>query len=205
MLLAVSIVSGLAAATPALSPETEALVAKVAASVAEVRARHAALPPPKDDAERLVRIGELDQAPRRIVTRLDFSRIAEAERPAALARISEVVDAVDAENLQAVLTMVPAEGWFLNSRYGEAAAGAAFHVVQHADADQWRRFLPVLEPLAAKGEVSGENVAKMADRLAVSEGRPQRYGTQFAATTPSGDPIPCRTPPRSTPCGPRSA
>lgn len=36
-----------------------------------------------------------------------------------------------------------------------------------------------LEPLVATDEVDGENHAKMYDRLAIFEGHPQRYGTQF--------------------------
>lgn len=33
--------------------------------------------------------------------------------------------------------------------------------------------------LVAKGEASGESYALMYDRLAISEGRPQRYGSQL--------------------------
>lgn len=39
--------------------------------------------------------------------------------------------------------------------------------------------MPVLEPLVATGEIDGQSYAMMYDRLALSEGRPQRYGTQM--------------------------
>ena len=38
---------------------------------------------------------------------------------------------------------------------------------------------PVLEPLVAQGEVEGQSYGLMYDRLAINEGRPQRYGTQM--------------------------
>ena len=75
--------------------------------------------------------------------------------------------------------MVPADGWFLKSRYGEKAAGAAFHIIQHSDVEQWKRFVPVLEPLVVTGEVDGQSFGLMYDRLALNEGRPQRYGSQM--------------------------
>lgn len=75
--------------------------------------------------------------------------------------------------------MVPPEGWFKKSVYGEQAAGAAFLIIQHSDLENWRRFVPVLEPLVAQGEVDGQSYGLMYDRLAINEGRPQRYGTQM--------------------------
>ena len=38
--------------------------------------------------------------------------------------------------------------------------------------------MPILEPLALAGEIDGQDYGLMYDRLAVNEGRPQRYGTQ---------------------------
>ena len=177
-MLAMLLAAALVAAAP-LSPEAKAVIAPVFEAIAEVRAKQAALPPPKDDAERLVRMGELDQAPRRAITAIDFSRIPAAERSAATAEAGAAIEAVDDENQAALLRMVPPERWFLRSRYGDRAASAAFHIVQHSDADLWRRFLPVLEPLVATGEVPGQSYGLMFDRLAINEGRPQRYGSQF--------------------------
>ena len=39
--------------------------------------------------------------------------------------------------------------------------------------------MPVLEPLVVTGEVDGQSFGLMYDRLAVNEGRPQRYGSQM--------------------------
>ena len=85
---------------------------------------------------------------------------------------------MDDENLKALLAMVPPEGWFLRSKYGKAAQ-TAFHIVQHSDVETQKRFLPTLETLVPAGEFDGQNYGMMFDRVAISEDRPQRYGTQF--------------------------
>lgn len=179
---------------PGLSAETRAVLAPVAEAIAEVRTRHAALPPSKDDAEKLVRMGELDQAPRRVITTIDFSKVPAEERAAAVRAAGEMIEAVDHANQRALVGMLPPEGWFLRSRYGDKAAEAAFHIVQHSDVALWKRFLPVIETLVPKGEVAGRSYALMFDRLAVSEGRPQRFGSQFRCDNGRWRPYPLESP-----------
>lgn len=179
LVLAQGVAAQIMAAPAEISPETRILIAPVAASIAAVREEHAKLPPPKSDAERLVRMGQLDQAPRQALGKIDFPKIPAAERKGAMTAISQQIVPIDEANLKALLEMVPPEGWFTISAYGPEAAKAAFHIVQHSDAEQWRRFTPILEPLVAKGEVDGSDFALMFDRLATNEGRPQRYGSQF--------------------------
>lgn len=174
------LLAAVVAATPAdLSPAARSAIAPVLDAIAAERAAQAALPPAKDDAERLVRLGRLDQSGRRGLGQVDFAKAPEAERQAAFQVMRDAIAAVDDETLPQVLAMVPPEGWFLKSRYGEAASRAAFHVIQHSDPDQWRRFVPILGSFAAKGEVNGQDYALMYDRLEMNEGRPQRYGSQF--------------------------
>ena len=162
-----------------LSAEAGALVASVAEAIAAEKARQAALPPPTTDRERLERMGALDQVGRRAFTVLDFSALPADERQTAETLAWADINAVDKALLDELLTMVPAEGWFKKSVYGERAAGAAFLIIQHSDLENWRRFVPVLEPLVAQGEVEGQSYGLMYDRLAINEGRPQRYGTQM--------------------------
>ncbi|WP_374275447.1 DUF6624 domain-containing protein [Brevundimonas sp.] len=163
----------------AMSPEIAEVIAPVTEAIAAERDRQAALPPPADDREQLERMGALDQAPRMRIGEIDVSRLSPEQAAEAWAAVGAAIKPIDEANLSALLTMVPDEGWFTRSRYGSEAASAAFHIVQHGDETVWRRFLPVLEPLVATGEVEGEAYAMMFDRLAVSEERPQRYGTQF--------------------------
>ena len=161
-----------------LSPEAHALIAPVENAIAAEEARQAALPPASNDRERLERMGVLDQVGRRAEAPIDLSVLPEAEREAANAIIWTRLRALDERLMGELLQMVPPEGWFLKSVYGERAAQAAFLIVQHSDVEHWRRFVPVLEPLVAAGEVDGQSYGLMYDRLAITEGRPQRYGTQ---------------------------
>lgn len=159
--------------------DVESVISPVVDAIRAEQERQAALPPPRNDRERLERMGELDQAGRMSIGEVDVSALPPEQRAAAFSAISAIIDPIDRANQKSLLAMVPPEGWFLRGQYGEQAATAAFHIVQHGDEALWRRFLPVLEPLVATGEVEGEAYAKMYDRLAISEGRPQRYGTQF--------------------------
>lgn len=164
---------------PHISAEAARLVAPVGEAIEAEKARQTALPPARNDRERLERMGRLDQVGRRAASAVDLSGLPQAERASAGAALWAPVRAEDDRLIDELIGMVPPEGWFLKSAYGEEAAGAAFLIVQHSGLEHWRRFVPVLEPLVASGEVDGEKFGLMYDRLAINEGRPQRYGTQM--------------------------
>lgn len=184
-LIAVLMLGGCSQAAPSpdhephISAQAAALIAPVGEAIEAEKARQAALPPPASDRERLERMGRLDQVGRKAAIGVDLTALPEPERAAANAALWAPVGALDDRLMEQLLTMVPPEGWFLKSVYGEQAAGAAFLIVQHSGLEHWRRFVPILEPLVAAGEVDGEEFGLMYDRLAVNEGRPQRYGTQM--------------------------
>lgn len=176
ILLAVLLVTSDA---PSLSPRAAELIAPVRQALDAERKAQAALPPPANDSERLERMGRLDQVGRRVLIQIDLSVLPAEELKAAEKAMWAPIEEADAENEKALLAMVPPEGWFLKSRYGDRAAKAAFNIVQHSNLELWRRFVPVLEPLVARGEVDGQSYGLMYDRLALNEGRPQRYGSQM--------------------------
>ncbi|MFC5343496.1 DUF6624 domain-containing protein [Brevundimonas staleyi] len=169
-----------ALASQDLSPEVQARIAPVQQAIDAELARQAVLPRPRNDAERLDRMGAMDQVGRRALTAIDLNDLPTEQQTAANAALWEPVSAVDRRLMSKLLKMVPSKGWFLQSVYGRQGAGAAFLIVQHSELEHWRRFVPVLEPLVATGEVEGQSYGLMYDRLAINEGRPQRYGTQMA-------------------------
>lgn len=72
-------------------------------------------------------------------------------------------------------------GWPVRSKFGDDGAGAAFLIAQHAislPAFQ-RRALTLLLDAVERGEINPVDVAYLADRIAVFEGRAQVFGTQF--------------------------
>lgn len=194
MLLAQGVAAQIMAAPAEVSPETRILIAPVAAAIAKVRAEQAALPPPKDDAEKLLRMRDLEQAPRAAMMAVDFQKIPPAERKAAYTAMWQQITPIDEANQKAVLEMLPPEGWFTIGRYGKEASRAAFLIVQHGNVDLWRRFVPVLEPLAARGEIEPGQFALMYDRLETTEGRKQRYGSQMSCRAGKWVPDPIEDP-----------
>ncbi len=127
----------------------------------------------RDQVARIVTFGEtaepftegLSEAARRHWPRVVTSRLAD----------------IDCSNTRWLREQVRAHGWFDISRYGAEADEAAWLIVQHADRTPvfQAEMLPLLEERAAAGESNRRQVAYLWDRVAVKEGRPQRYGTQM--------------------------
>jgi hypothetical protein len=51
-------------------------------------------------------------------------------------------------------------------------------VIQHSDVEFQKAYYPMLRQAAEEGELSWDNIALLEDRIAMHEGRPQRYGSQ---------------------------
>jgi len=104
-------------------------------------------------------------------------------------KAQERIKASDAKTTARMKEVVAKYGWPGKSIIGEDGTRAAWLLVQHADeaADLQKLCLPLLEKAVAAGESPKENYAYLYDRVAVHDGRPQRYGTQFANGVP--DPI----------------
>ncbi len=89
-------------------------------------------------------------------------------------------DSARTDRLEAI---VSEWGWPTPTRAGVSAAEAAFLVLQHTDDDAFqRRMLPKLDTLAGVGELDGQDLAMLTDRVLKRQGLPQRYGTQFDMT-----------------------
>jgi hypothetical protein len=81
--------------------------------------------------------------------------------------------------------------WFDSRTYGATADRAAWLLAQHADLNTALQVdvLGRLERLAPVGGANASNFAYLWDRLAVSEERPQRFGTQLQCVAGSYEPI----------------
>jgi TonB family protein len=165
-----------------LSPEARMLIAPIYAVYEQIERRQSELPPPKDDAERLVRMGELDQAVRSgMLEKVNLSGLTPSQRDAASRAEWNEINRHDLANQSALKTMLPREGWFLKSRYGQNAGQAAFDIVYHAvnDKELQHAILAAIEPLVAKGEIRAQAYGMLYDRVATGDNRPQRYGSAF--------------------------
>lgn len=170
-------------AGPALSPRAQGRVRTLKAAIRAKQAQLDGLPPPSP-GERLARMAALEQTARETLYGLDFDSLDMDERRAALNAAWSLVEAIDRRNqagLKALLReALPDGGWFGRTAWGEDAARSAWLIAVHAVNDRrlMREAAERMAPLVADGEVMPAWYAALVDRLAVLEGRPQRFGTQ---------------------------
>jgi hypothetical protein len=171
----------LAAATPPLSAEAQALVERVHAAYERADGLIASFPPPGDVTEELIRLRGIDQAGRNVYQDMDLSALPDDQRDAAYQAIWEEIDARDLENQMRLKELMPENGWFTISAYGEEGALSAFVIVQHAinDPGLQDRALAAMEPLLGSDEIDGRAYATLYDRVAMRDGEYQRYGSQM--------------------------
>lgn len=76
--------------------------------------------------------------------------------------------------------IVEAHGWPTIALVGLEASNAAMLVLTHTPDHAWQRsLLPQLEDLADQKKIDGAPLALVVDKELLSEGKLQRYGTQF--------------------------
>ena len=87
---------------------------------------------------------------------------------------------LDKEHTRRLKEIVNRRGWPTSEAVGKDGVHAAFLIVQHAVHDPafQKAMLPHLEKSRAAGDLPGDNLALLIDRILVGEGKPQRYGTQ---------------------------
>ena len=87
----------------------------------------------------------------------------------------------DHANTEWLKRLVTAQGWPRRSLVGDGAAGVAWLLAQHADADPafQLRALRLMEPLVQTGEVDRKNYAYLYDRVMLKIVGRQRYATQM--------------------------
>ncbi len=88
--------------------------------------------------------------------------------------------AVDSANLAWLKPQLRQHGFPSRRAVGKEGVQAAALLIQHADADPafQAEVLPLLEAAFRAGDMPGQEVAMLTDRVAKAQGRPQRYGTQ---------------------------
>jgi hypothetical protein len=84
------------------------------------------------------------------------------------------------ENQILLAQLIKERGWPMTSELGASASGAAFLVIQHADIDMQKKYLPMLKKRCEENEARWDAYALMYDRIEMRENRPQRYGSQIS-------------------------
>ena len=87
------------------------------------------------------------------------------------------IDAALSDQLKA---LIATHGWPTIALVGIDASNAAMLILTHSRDHVWQRsLLPQLEQLANHGAIDGSSLALVVDKELISEGKPQRYGSQF--------------------------
>ena len=97
------------------------------------------------------------------------------------AHMVNAANVADRKNTHMLKKIVEDKGWPSIPVVGERASFTAWLLVQHADSDPAFQLqaLRLMEPLAAKGEVSKRNYAYLYDRVMLKLNGKQRFGTQI--------------------------
>jgi hypothetical protein len=130
-------------------------------------------------ASELAGMGAVDQLVRN--RWLELRKTADEPTRAALKDVwDRRIRPIDEAHVRRLKTLLAArDSWFRQSEVGPQAALAAFLIVQHSDdIGLQKTALASMEPLLAPGEMDKGNYALLWDRIAVTDGRPQRYATQ---------------------------
>ncbi len=94
------------------------------------------------------------------------------------------MEAVHLDNARQLRELIATHGWPTESTVGKDGAEAAWLVVQHAISDPpfMRHCRDLIERAVAEGRAPAWQFAYLDDRIRVSEGKPQRFGTQYDVT-----------------------
>ena len=86
----------------------------------------------------------------------------------------------DSLDLVKVDSIIIRYGWLGPDQVGSDESETQFFVIQHADINTQKRYLPVMRIAATYGKVKPQQLAFMEDKVALKEGRKQIYDTQLS-------------------------
>lgn len=104
------------------------------------------------------------------------------------------MEAVHVKNAARLRELIERHGWPAEDLAGEDGAEAAWIIAQHAigEPEFQRQALRRMQECAAEGKVPAWHAAYLEDRVAMYEGRPQRFGTQWVDDPSDGRARPWR-------------
>jgi hypothetical protein len=92
----------------------------------------------------------------------------------------------DSLNLSQVERIINQYGWLGPEEVGENGSTAIFLVIQHADLSVQEKYLPLMRKAVSEKKALPKRLALLEDRVAIRQGRKQRYGSQLAQNPETG-------------------
>jgi len=93
--------------------------------------------------------------------------------------IRSIMKKKDHSNLVFATEWIDKNGWPGPQEVGFQGVQALFLIIQHADLQTQKKYYPVILQAEKDGKMLSSNVAILEDRIAVREGREQKYGSQM--------------------------
>lgn len=85
----------------------------------------------------------------------------------------------DSINLIKVTKILDEKGWVGSNKIGGQANQTLFLVIQHSDLKTQEKYLPIMRDAVKKGNASIKALALLEDRIALGQGKKQKYGSQI--------------------------
>tara|TARA_R110000868_G_scaffold241497_3_gene496384 strand:- start:9153 stop:10010 length:858 start_codon:yes stop_codon:yes gene_type:complete len=97
------------------------------------------------------------------------------------AHSSEEIAKIDRQHAESLMTIIERFGWPTREMVGLKAVQGAYIAIQHAghDPDFQSNCLALIQQQVDQGELPGAFLALMTDRVSISRGEPQVFGTQM--------------------------
>ena len=95
---------------------------------------------------------------------------------------------IDSTNVKRLEELIDQYGWLGMHKVGNDGAEAVFLIIQHAGLAVQEKYLPKMRESVAAGDFPPTCLAYLEDRIRISEGKPQLYGTQVKVDMETGKP-----------------
>lgn len=92
----------------------------------------------------------------------------------------------DSVNIRKVADILDKHGWPNKEEIGKQGYNTLFLVIQHANVTIQMRYLDMIKEAVKEGSLPRSHLAILEDRIAVSQGKPQIYGSQLATNKKTG-------------------
>ena len=93
--------------------------------------------------------------------------------------IWELKSQLNQKNVARIEEIIAEQGWPKKSIIKGSAASTVFLVIQHADIEIQKKYLPLMKEAANTGEANWSSLALLIDRVNLREGKQQIYGSQI--------------------------
>lgn len=110
---------------------------------------------------------------------LSVARSTGATKSALTPAIWELKKKINHDNVERLEEIIAEHGWPTRSMVGSSAASSVFLIIQHADIEVQKKYLPMMKEAANNKEASWASLALLIDRVNLREGKQQIYGSQI--------------------------